>query len=308
MAATRPPRLFARPRAVGRLAADWARRYPLAPRYRPPATHLTLHAADGTRLHAVRLPGPDRSAAPVAPPCSFVLVHGLANSSRTPGIYAFAHLLAASAPVVVLDLRGHGASGGECSFCVAEPGDVAAAVAAARDTAPDLPVVTIGTSLGGSSVLLSAGAFGGVAGVVGVSPAGWSGADDRPGSARAQLVARSRLARVGLRLMTGTRLPVVCGVVPDAEPVVARIAPAFTLVVHDREDHYLGPEHAEAIERWARSSPLYEAARAQSSPLGGAARAQAPVERWEVTGRGHGTELLDPALAERIIAHVRDHL
>ncbi|HEV8115109.1 MAG TPA: hypothetical protein VGP53_02645, partial [Acidimicrobiales bacterium] len=179
----------------------------------------------------------------------------------------------------------------------AEPGDVAAAVAAAREAAPDLPVVTIGTSLGGSSVLLSAGEFGGVAGVVGVSPAGWSGADDRPGSARAQLVARSSLARVGLRLMTGTRLPVVCGVVPDAEPVVARIAPAFTLVVHDREDHYLGPEHAEAIERWARSSPLH-----------GTDKAQAPVERWEVTGRGHGTELLDPALAERIIAHVRARL
>ncbi len=288
-----------RPPAVSRVAADWAgaalrsgelwaRRYPLAPRYQPPATHLTLHAADGTRLHAVRLPGP----APDAPgrrpvgtgvPCSFVLVHGLANSSRTPGIYAFAHLLAAVSPVVVLDLRGHGASGGLCSFCVHEPADVEAAVAAAREAAPDLPVVTIGTSLGGSSVLLHAGEFGGLAGAVGVSPAGWSGADDRPGSARAQQVARSSLARAGLRLMTGTRLPGICSAIPCAEPVVARIAPAFTLVVHDREDHYLGPEHAEAIERWARP----------------------PVERWEVVGRGHGTELLDPALAERIIAHVR---
>jgi len=299
MTPARPPRLA--PRAVGRLATDWARRYPLAPRYGPSATHLSLHAADGTRLHAVHLPGPPASgpagSPPVAaPPCSFVLVHGLANSSRTPGIYAFAHLLAASAPVVVLDLRGHGASGGECSFCVQEPSDVEAAVVAARAAAPELPVVTIGTSLGGSSVLLHAGEFGGVAGVVGVSPAGWSGADDRPGSARAQLVARSSLARVGLRLMTGTRLPVICGAVPDAEPVVARIAPAFTLVVHDREDHYLGPEHAETIERWARSSPLHKVD-----------RGEAPVERWEVTGRGHGTELLDAALAERIIAHVRAH-
>ncbi len=299
MARARPPGLALRPRAAGRLAVagagaalrgggDWARRYPLAPRYRPPATHLTLHAADGTRLHAVRLPGPAshgdrRRSGGTEVPCSFVLVHGLANSSRTPGIYAFAHLLAAVAPVVALDLRGHGASGGRCSFCVHEPGDVEAAVAAAREAAPDLPVVTIGTSLGGSSVLLHAGELGGVAGAVGVSPAGWSGADDRPGSARAQLVARSSLARAGLRLMTGTRLPEVCAAIPCAEPVVARIAPAFTLVVHDRQDHYLGPEHAEAIERWARP----------------------PVDRWEVTGRGHGTELLDPELAKRIVAHVR---
>jgi len=287
MALARQPRLAARPRAAGRIAADWVRRYPLAPRYRPPATHLSLQASDGTRLHAVRLPGPDpRAAGPGPapdPPCSFVLVHGLANSSRTPGIYAFAHLLAAWAPVLVLDLRGHGASGGRCSFCVHEPGDVAVAVAAARDAAPDLPVVTIGTSLGGSSVLLSAGEFGGVAGTVGVSPAGWSGADARPGSARAQLVARSSLARAGLRLMTGTRLPGTCAAVPFAKPVVAKIAPAFTLVVHDREDHYLGPEHAEAIEAWA----------------------QPPVDRWELTGRGHGTSLLDAALAERIVAHVR---
>jgi len=264
------------------MAADWARRYPLAPRYRPPAAHLTLRSADGTRLHAVRLPGPDGA----APPCTFVLVHGLANSSRTPGIYAFAHLLAASAPVVVLDLRGHGASGGECSFCVREPSDVEAAVAAARSAASHLPVVTIGTSLGGSSVLLHAGEHGGVAGAVGISPAGWSGADDRPGSARAQQVARSPLARVGLRLMTGTRLPGTCAAVPYAKPVVARIAPAFTLVVHDREDRYLGPEHAEAIEQWA----------------------QPPVERWELAGQGHGTGLLGPPLADRIVAHVRSHL
>ena len=281
MAPARRPGITARPRAAGRMAADWARRYPLAPRYRPPATHLTLRAADGTRLHAVRLPGPD-----VGAPCSFVLVHGLANSSRTPGIHAFAHLLAASAPVVVLDLRGHGASGGQCSFCVHEPSDVGAAVVAARDAAPELPVVTIGTSLGGSSVLLHAGELGGVAGTVAVSPAGWSGADDRPGSARAQQAARSPLARAGLRLMTGTRLPGICAAVPYAKPVVACIAPAFTLLVHDREDHYLGPEHAEAIEQWA----------------------QPPVERWEVADRGHGTSLLDSSLAERIVAHVRVHL
>ncbi len=282
MAPARSPGASAR--AAGKVAVDWARRYPLAPRYRPPATHLALTAADGTPLHAVRLPGP--AASPAEAPCSFVLVHGLANSSRTPGIHAFAHLLAAAAPVVVLDLRGHGASGGQCSFCLHEPLDVDAAVAAARAAAPHLPVVTIGTSLGGSSVLLHAGGLRGVAGAVGVSPAGWSGADDRPGSARAQQVARSPLARAGLRLLTGTRLPVVCGEVPDAEPVVARIAPAFTLVVHDREDHYLGPEHAEAIERWAKP----------------------PVDRWEVAGRGHGTELLDPSLAARLLAHVRAHL
>jgi pimeloyl-ACP methyl ester carboxylesterase len=287
------------PRAAGRMAVDWARRYPLAPRYRPPATHLSLTSADGTRLHAVRLPGPLPAAArgptpsgppgpgsTAPPPCTFVLVHGLANSSRTPGIFVFAHLLAAVAPVVVLDLRGHGSSGGHCSFCIREPDDVDAAVQAARVAAPDLPVVTIGTSLGGSSVLLHAGGHGGVAGAVGISPAGWSGADDRRGSARAQQVARSPVARAGLRLLTGTRLPPACDAVPHAEPVVARIAPAFTLVVHDREDHYLGPEHAESIERWARP----------------------PVERWELVGKGHGTELLDAGLAERIVAHVRAHV
>jgi len=286
MAVARPPGRSGRPLAAGRIAADWVRRYPLAPRYRPPAVHLALRAADGTPLHAVLLPGPPaRDGRPPAP-CSFVLVHGLANSSRTPGIHRFAHLLAATAPVVVLDLRGHGRSGGRCSFCLSEPLDVDAAVEAARSAHPDLPVVSIGTSLGGSSVLLHAGGLGGVAGAIGISPAGWSGADDRPGSARAQRVARSPVARAGLRVLTGTRLPTICAAIPDAEPVVARIAPAFTLVVHDREDHYLGPEHAEAIVRWARP----------------------PVDRWELAGRGHGTELLDDALAERIVAHVQAQL
>jgi len=243
---------------------------------------LELTAADGVRLAAVRLAGP--AAATVG--ASFVLVHGFTNSSRSPGIFRFANALAAYAPVVVLDLRGHGRSGGTCAFGVDEPLDVDAAVRWLRESDPDVPIVTVGSSLGGSTVLLHAGTFGGVSGVVAVSPSGWSGADDRPGSAAAQRAVRTTVGRMGLRIGTGVRLPSTCPVVPDARDVVAAIAPAFTLLVHDPADRYFGPEHCETLERWARS----------------------PVDRWEVPGGGHGTDLLDAQLAQRVVAHAAAHV
>ena len=67
----------ASPTAFARGASRWARSYPLAPRYRPPATVLRLRSADGTPLAAVRVPGPDDALA------SVVVVHGFSNWSRT---------------------------------------------------------------------------------------------------------------------------------------------------------------------------------------------------------------------------------
>ncbi len=147
-------------------AAAYLRKYAFAPRYRPEEA-LSLVTADGLRLGGAQLAGPVDAFATV------VLVHGLVHSSRTPRIHAFAHLLAREVHVLVPELRGHGRSEGVCTLGREEPLDVEAAVAAARAAHPGAPVVTIGLSLGGAVVLLHAGTFGGIAGVVGISsPAG----------------------------------------------------------------------------------------------------------------------------------------
>jgi pimeloyl-ACP methyl ester carboxylesterase len=256
-------------------AVTLARKHVLAPTYRP-EEELTLVADDGVPLHAVRLAGPPDATATV------VLVHGFAHSCRTPRIHGFAHLLARSVHVVVPDLRGHGRSGGACTLGVDEPRDVAAAVDAAP---PGLPVVTVGVSLGGAAALLHAGSYGGVAGVVGVSSPAW-GAWDTRATRRVRWYATARAGRAVLSTVLRTRIADRCEDLPDARHLAAAIAPAFTLVVADPADHYFPVEHPLSIYEWARE----------------------PKDLWLLPGTGHGTELLRPSFAARLLAHVGERL
>jgi pimeloyl-ACP methyl ester carboxylesterase len=247
----------------------YVRRHAFVPRYRR-EDRLSLRTDDGVRLAAARLHGPADALATV------VLVHGFSQSSRMPRIHAFAHLLAERAHVIVPDLRGHGSSGGLSSLGTKEPLDVKAAVDAAD---PSLPVVTIGISLGGAAVLLHAGTYGGVAGVVSISAPAWWGAWDTPATKRIERYAMSPAGRQFLALFLRTRIAQVCEGVPHAEAQVANIAPAFTLVVADPADHYFAEEHPQTLYRWARE----------------------PKDLWMLPGTGHGTDLLGPAFTARLL-------
>ena len=257
-----------------------ARKHAFVPRYRP-EERLSLVTEDGVRLAGARLAGPPDA------PATVVLAHGFVHSSRTPRIHAFAHLLARRVHVVVPDLRGHGSSGGLCTLGFEEPLDVAAAVDAAD---PGLPVVTLGISLGGAAVLLHAGAHAQghreIAGVVAISPPAWSGTWDTPGTKRVQRYAGSPAGRKVLARLLHTRLADRCQVVPDSRDLVAGIAPAFTLIVADPADHYFGEEHSRALYEWAME----------------------PKDLWLLPGTGHGTDLLSPALADRLLRELDERL
>src|SRR5947208_8960300 len=182
------------------LVSDWARKYPLAPRWRREEL-LALTTADGVSISAACLVGP--ADAPVV----VVLVHGFINSSRSPVVHAFARLLARHVHVIAPDLRGHGRSGGRVTLGALEPLDVATAVDAARAAWPGLPIVTVGTSLGGIAVLRHAGLIGGVEGTVAISAPAWYDPETREGTRRLtrsvesrairQVAARSLRTRVG---------------------------------------------------------------------------------------------------------------
>lgn len=252
-------------RTVGR----YLRTYLAAPRY-PRERRIRLTAADGVGLTGWALPGPPDA------PATVVLVHGFANWSRSPRIHAFAHLLARRAHVVVPDLRGHGWSDGSCTIGRDEPLDVAAAVAAAPE---DLPVVTVGVSLGAGAVLLhAADQPRSVTAVVGVSaPAYW----EREGGEGAYRIARlvmSGVGRTALARLTRTRIGSWEGRT-DPVDVIARIAPTPIVLVHDPDDWYFDERHARL---------LYEAA-------------GEPKQVWWQPGGGHGTDLLGPELAQRIL-------
>ena len=258
-------------RVAGQALNRYYRMYVAPPRYRR-EQQLTLTTADGVRLNAWRVDGPPDAL------CTVVLVHGFVNSSRSPLVHRFAHLLARRAHVVVPDMRGHGRSGGVCSMGRHEPLDVDAAVAAAPG---GVPVVTVGTSLGGAAVFMHAGTYGGVAGVVGISaPA--DGELDRIGTHRVRRWVSGRTGRILLATALRTRVSPDCIYLPEAAEVVAGIAPAFTLVVHDPDDWYFGPRHAELIHGWARE----------------------PKALWWYPGAGHGGDLLTPELAARLLAEL----
>ena len=256
--------------------AGYLRKHAFVPRYGEERA-LPLVTDDGVRLAAHRLAGPADA------PGTIVLVHGFSQSSRMPRIHTFAHLLARRMHVIVPDLRGHGASGGVSSMGPKEPLDVKAAVEAAD---PALPVVTVGISLGGAAVVLHGGTFGGVAGVVAISAPAWWGAWDTPATRRIQRYAMSPAGRRFLAVFLRTRIAQVCEGVPHAEEQAGAIAPAFTLVVADPADHYFSEEHPRTIYQWANE----------------------PKELWLLPGTGHGTDLLSPAFADRLLADLERRL
>jgi len=262
--------------SASRQVADWAAKYPLAPRWRSDE-RVWLRAPDGTRLFAAQLDGPARA------PFAVVLLHGMLNSSRSPKVHAFARRLRDEVHVLAPDLRGHGASGGRSTLGIDEPADVAVAVdhATARW---GVPVVTVGTSLGGFVALLHAGVHGGVAGTVAVSSPGFWLRADRPGALRIRRLLDARTGRTLAAVFLRTRLAGVPAEEAAIDLAVASIAPAFTLLVHDADDHFFGPDPAEH---------LY-------------AVASEPKELWWRPGTGHGIDLLTPAFAGELLSRLRD--
>jgi hypothetical protein len=96
-------------------------------------------------------------------------------------------------------------------------------------------------------------------------------------------VSTSRAGRLVLTYALHTRIADRCDGVPDSRAVVAQIAPAFTLVVHDPADHYFGGEHAETLMEWAGP----------------------PKALWLEREAGHGTDLLTADFADRLVAELR---
>lgn len=259
-----------------RALVGYARKHAFVPRYLDEA-RLSLVTDDGVQLTAWRLQGPPDAFATV------VLVHGFSQSARMPRIHAFAHRLAERVHVIVPDLRGHGASGGRSSMGTYEPLDVKAAVEAAD---PSVPVATVGISLGGAAVLLHGGTHGGVGAVVAISAPAWWGAWDTPATKRIQRYTMTPAGRRFLAVFMRTRIAEICEGVPHAEAQAAAISPAYTLVIADPADHYFAEEHPQTIFRWARE----------------------PKDLWLLPGTGHGTDLLSPALADRLLDELERRL
>jgi len=119
---------------------------------------LAFRSADGVDLRGWWVPAP-------AAKGTVVMAHGL-NRSRIEMVRRAPFVHAAGWNALLLDLRHHGASGGETTtFGAKEKEDVKAAIRLARERSPG-PVVLWGVSLGGASVVLAAAEDPAVAGVI----------------------------------------------------------------------------------------------------------------------------------------------
>jgi pimeloyl-ACP methyl ester carboxylesterase len=244
---------------------------------------LTLETSDGERLSAVHVPRPEGTGGETGlRDIVIVLAHGFTGAIERPALREVARGLSPFAGLLLFDFRGHGGSTGVSTLGDLEVLDAEAAVRAARDLGYRR-VVTCGWSMGSSVVVRHAALIGGVDAVVAVSgPSRWHVRDSMPMRKLMWLV-ETKPGRAVARRAYNVRIG-DAWVDDPASPVevVGKIAPTPLLVVHGRDDHYFGVDHAQA---------LYAAA-------------GQPSELWLVDGFGHAEAGASPELLARIGAHV----
>jgi uncharacterized protein len=230
-------------------------------------------ATDGVPLAATYLPGPGG-------PDAIVIAHGFAGNRRKPSYARLADALADVAPVLAVDLRGHGGSGGWSTFGDTEQADVAGAVGWLRAFGHER-VVGVGVSMGASAMLGAAAAHTPLAALVTISgPARWRPVAP-PGPLRQlESIWHSPWRRAALRAGLGVRLGTPSLFTARAHPSDhVRATSMPLLVVHGADDAYfpLGDAH----ELVAASSQR--------------ARGQEAVVWPRPVGFGHGEDGFAPA-------------
>ncbi len=258
------------------------------------AEQVLLRTCDAVRLSAVLLhagrPLSDRDAPrrAEARPIGVVLLPGFTGCSGRPGVDRVAQALTAYADVLVVNLRGHGASAGLSTLGDREVFDVDAAVGEMRRRGYST-VVTVGWSMGGTCALRHAALVGEQVhlrpvehpadAVVTVSSAGWWFYRGTAPMRRLHWLVQTQLGRRVARRVFGVRIDSTGWAATPLDPAeaAARLDVPL-LVVHGDADGYLPVDHARAIATAAGSD----------------------AELWEVPGFGHAEEAAGAELLARI--------
>jgi uncharacterized protein len=207
------------------------------------APHVTVRflAADGVALAGSYLPSRGDELA-------VLLVHGFAANRRKPAYARLADGLASRLPVLAIDLRGHGGSGGWSTFGDHEARDVAAGVRCLRRLG-HRRVVVVGLSMGATAAVHAAATGVEVAGLVLISaPARFRSVPETDATRRLKRVWDSPTQRTVLRLGLGVRLagPERWGRPRHPTEMISNIR-APLLVVHGEDDAYFPVSDAEDL-------------------------------------------------------------
>lgn len=211
-------------------------------RIEPPHSTARFVTTDDVPLVGSYLPGPG----PGGP--AVLLAHGFAANRRKPAYARLAATLATRTPVLTIDLRGHGESGGACTLGDREHLDIEAALTWLRGFGHDR-IVAVGVSMGATAVLHAVSGSADLAGLATVSAPGWF--RDPPDTAPLQRLhdvwtspARRRALQVGL----GVRLagPDSWSSPPHPVEMLAGV-PVPYLAVHGRDDPYFPASDGAAL-------------------------------------------------------------
>lgn len=237
---------------------------------------VRLRTADGIVLSADYYAG-------VSGGPSYLLGHGFTGSSRTPNVVRIAEQLRElGGSVLALNFRGHGASQGMSTIGVDEIADAEVGVGWLRARRPDVPVVTVGFSMGASVMIRHAGLGANPEAVVAVSgPGRWYERGTDP-MRRLHFGVETRLGRLVLHRAFRTRVGGGWDVLPASPVELAASIGAPLLVVHGDADPYFGVEHARMLAAAAPRSEL-----------------------WIEPGLGHAENAMTAQLLERIDGWVR---
>ena len=200
-----------------------------------------LFATDGTPLVGSYLPSGGSEAA-------VLLLHGFGANRRKPAYARLADGLAASLPVLALDLRGHGHSGGWSTFGDREADDVIAGAEWLRRMG-HRRVVVVGLSMGATAAVHAISHGLDAAGLALVSaPATFRTEPENEATRRLKRVWDSPAQRRALRMVLGINLggPDHWRSPADSVEMLAG-ATSPLLVVHGEDDAYFPMTDAEAL-------------------------------------------------------------
>jgi pimeloyl-ACP methyl ester carboxylesterase len=125
--------------------------------YTEPHRKFTLTTDDGTAIHGIHLG--ERG------DVVLIYCHGLFSNKNYLRVPRFVEHLSEHFDAIAFDFRGHGDSGGLCTFGREETRDLKAVIDYARRQGYRT-VVAIGASMGGATVLRTFGQYGGLDGIV----------------------------------------------------------------------------------------------------------------------------------------------
>lgn len=209
-------------------------------RYQVEHRRFYVRAEDGVRIAGVHLDRLDSDTL-------VVYAHGFMSSKNHMRVPRFVEALSAYFDVMAIDLRGHGESDGGCTMGAREVLDIEATVAYARRLGYER-IVTIGSSMGGASVIRHAALYKSQDGVVTIGAFADPQDIGRLGSDYGlQLLYNSgTLGEVWSYLTRGTRLDALIDQEAPYE-VVGRITPLPLLLIHGEWDTTVHPRAAQQL-------------------------------------------------------------